>query len=247
MRMLASPFDNGQAEVSGRALTMKVAETVSTCVGSGPVAAVIMAAVLLLTVQVFSNLIPPLQSPDEPAHLERAYLLSKGEIILRAPSGVTGGEIDTGLLTYIESFARLPTQYDQKVHAAEISRTRNIHWSGSRRFQELVNTAVYFPLPYIPQAIALALGRWTGLTVDASYKMARWLSLLSSVSLLWGALYIYRTPPIVAALFCIPMSLFQMGSASLDAVTFGTCALASSLSARGVDNRAPFSTEMHIT
>ena len=52
----------------------------------------IVAAAFLL-----NAIIPPSQSPDENSHLARAYLLSRGHVLLdRDPAG-SGGAIDEGL------------------------------------------------------------------------------------------------------------------------------------------------------
>jgi len=43
-------------------------------------AALLSIVFFILVVQSISPVIPPFQSPDEDAHLKRAYLLAKGEI-----------------------------------------------------------------------------------------------------------------------------------------------------------------------
>jgi hypothetical protein len=70
---------------------------------------------LFFFVVCISCFIPPLQSPDEPAHLSRAYLLSKGEIFLGVSDGVTGGKVDSGLLKYLDSFTYIHPKFPVKV------------------------------------------------------------------------------------------------------------------------------------
>lgn len=200
---------------------------------------------LFLVVQSVSFLIPPFQSPDEPAHLARAYLLSKGEIFLGARGGETGGNIDTGLLAYMDSFQEFPFQYDRKLTHTIIHAVKQIRWSGHRQFRGLFNTAVYFPLPYLPQAVAFAIGERMHLTVETTYYLARLFSLAATLALLWAALVLYSTPYLVLALFAIPMTLFQLGSASLDSVTFGTCALTGALFLRACDPQFSFDLREH--
>src|SRR5882762_2404479 len=83
---------------------------------------------LIILVQIISFVIPPFQSPDEPDHLKRAYLLSKGEVFLGSSNGMTGGEIDSGLLRYMESFDGIPFNYDRKLSAAIIQSSKGIRW-----------------------------------------------------------------------------------------------------------------------
>ena len=60
---------------------------------------------LLATTLLFSNLIPPFQSPDEFEHIKRAYLLSTGDIVLKTYGAESsGGQINVGLLSYIKHF-----------------------------------------------------------------------------------------------------------------------------------------------
>jgi uncharacterized membrane protein len=187
-----------------------------------------------------------MQSFDEPAHLSRAYLLSKGAIFLNTKEGETGGDIDTGLLSYIDSFQSFPFQYDRKITATDIRASKQINWSGQSKFLGFFNTAIYFPLPYFPQAMAFAFGERSGLTVKTTYYLARLFSLAATLCLLWSAMLLYPTPPLVLALFVTPMTLFQLGSASLDSVTFGTCALTASLFLRGSDARFSFNVGLHV-
>ena len=118
---------------------------------------------LFLIVQFLTCLIPPLQSPDEAYHLERAYLLSKGQIFLGSQRGLTGGDIDTGFIAYKSSFLELLPDYDHKVTGATIRSAKRIVWSGKTQFVAIFNTSAYFPLPYAPQALAISLGEHVGL------------------------------------------------------------------------------------
>lgn len=59
-------------------------------------------AILSIGYFFLSSVIPPLMSPDEPNHIERAYLLEKGVVVLdRKEGNSSGGYIDTGLLDYL--------------------------------------------------------------------------------------------------------------------------------------------------
>jgi uncharacterized membrane protein len=202
---------------------------------------------LFLIVNAISHLIPPFQSPDEGAHLERAYLLAKGEIFLRTIDGVTGGAIDTGFLHYMNTFLDLRFEYKRKITHSVIRSTNRLLWSGKREFTDVYNTALYFPFPYMPQALAFTIGERLGLSINDSYHLARLFSLTATLGMFLTALLIYPAPLPACLLMTTPMALFQLGSASLDAVTFGATAMAAALFMRGANTRYSFDTWMHIT
>ncbi|MBV1750286.1 MAG: DUF2142 domain-containing protein [Desulfarculus sp.] len=167
-----------------------------------------------------SSLIPPLQSPDEFDHVERAYLLSKGAIILDAPEGQSsGGMIDTGLLDYFRIYGGIIFKPDKKLSLADSERAKSINWTGAKEFRPAYGISYYFPLLYVPQAVGLAIGEKTGLSIDFSYRLARLLSLLAIALIVLVAFNIYSPNPLVMALLALPMSLFQISSASIDGLS----------------------------
>lgn len=199
----------------------------------------------LFIAQTIALLIPPFQSDNESEHLKRAYLLSKGEIFSRTVEGITGGDIDTGLLEYMESFEDIRFNYDHKITRTVVRSTRDITWSGRREFRPFPNTSFYFPLPYIPQATAFAIGERCRMTVRESYYLARTLSLLATLALVYAAFVTFPMPLMVLAALSLPMSLFQIGSASLDSVTFGMAVLTGALFMRGANVSMSFPWYMH--
>lgn len=210
--------------------------------------ALFLLSFLFVIVVLFSGLIPPFQSPDEFNHIKRAYLLSKGELFVGSSrDGITGGEIDTGLLRYMQYFEPMGYNYAEKMTSTAAASSERIQYSGAREFSELPNIAVYFPLVHSPQAFALFASERFNLTVAESYRLARLFSLVVTLGLLWYAMMLYPVPIAVLALFLTPLSLFQLGSASLDSLTFSTSALAGALFMRGADRTYSFSGYMHAT
>ena len=64
---------------------------------------------------IFLNfLIPPFQSPDDFNHFKRAYLLTEGEFVLKKYNLNTGGEIDNGLLDYMNLHSKIPFNKNEK-------------------------------------------------------------------------------------------------------------------------------------
>ena len=150
-------------------------------------------AITLLLGGVLSAIIPPGKSPDEADHMVRAYLLSQGHVFLKTErcqgenalchngSTMSGGPVDQGLLEYF----RLHDPYRRhKESMLDLQAGRVIPWRGQEVFFHAPGTGYYFPLVYLPQATALALGKTLGLTVENSYYLARAFAMTSGVLVL---------------------------------------------------------------
>ncbi len=175
---------------------------------------------LFLVCFLLSAIIPPFQSPDEFDHVKRAYFLTRGQVILDTPAGKSsGGMIDTGLAAYINAYGRLPFDPDRKLSVAELDEANSIHWTGTQEFSPAPGTGYYFPLIYAPQATGLVVGEMLGISVDGSYRLARFCVLASASLILAIAFMIYRPSPLAAALLVLPMGVFQLSSASLDGIS----------------------------
>lgn len=200
-------------------------------------------AVLLLLVlgSVLSALIPPFQSPDEFDHIKRAYLLTKGQILLQVPQGKrAGGEIDTGLLSYFDGFQGLKYHRDKKISREDDFNVSSFKWSGKRVFSEAPGTGYYFPLVYAPQALGLGIGENLGLLIEHSYRLARLFTLAFSVIVLAVAFAVFPVNAFILGLLILPMSLFQFCSASLDAFTTALTVLCIALFMRACNTNFAF-------
>jgi len=178
-----------------------------------------------------SSLIPPFMSPDEVDHVKRAYWLSQGHVILDTEEGQnSGGQVDTGLTQYMNSYyLTFMKDRNHKVTASEVAEAPSMQWSGQSVYSPAPGTGYYLPLAYAPQAVALGFGKLAGLSVDTSYRLARLFSLIAALVILLVAISIYEINPLAAALLILPMSLFQLSSASLDGITNALAVLAISL------------------
>ena len=164
-----------------------------------------------------SALIPPFQSPDEFEHVKRAYFLSHGTILLESPAGQSSGDyMDTGLREYMDVYLKYIGSRENRISIDASEEARFIRWSGKKDFMPASGAATYFPLAYAPQAIGLGLGEKMGWTVDISYRLARFLALVSVACLLVLSFRLFPVSPLVVALIILPMSFFQFSSASLD-------------------------------
>ncbi len=182
----------------------------------------------LLIAYVFSAITPPFQAPDEFNHVERAYLLSQGYILLKSVNGApSGGEVDQGLLDYMATFRPMAAHADRKISASELAAASEIRWSNSKsQFETPVNMAYYFPLLYLPSAMGMKLGRAFDLTVDHSYRLARLLTLCTCLVILFFAFRLYPPPIFVLVLLALPMNLFLFSAAVLDGMATSVAVLA---------------------
>jgi len=172
-----------------------------------------------------SALIPPFQSPDEFDHVKRAYLLTQGQIFLETPEGQSsGGMIDSGLFSYFIPYNEILARRDSKIHFDR--EYDDIRWTGQKEFRQ---APCYFPFIYAPQAAGLFIGQILGLSVATSYLLAKITALAISCLIIFYAFSIYSPPPLAAGLLLIPMTMFQMASASLDGISTAISILALSL------------------
>jgi uncharacterized membrane protein len=194
-----------------------------------PLLAAMLAALVAGTF--FSALIPPFQSPDEFDHIKRAYLLSKGRILLvkASQTALAGGMIDSGLLAYLERYQKFPTRPEHKLSRQERAEAAAIRWSGQETASYAAGTGYYFPVAYAPQTLGLLAGRLLDLTIADSYALARFLVLAASIAVIALALRVFPFSPLVPGLLILPMSVFQFSSASLDAFTTALTVLCAAL------------------
>lgn len=192
--------------------------------------ALLPAAIILTCAVVIGAIVPPFQSPDEFDHVERAYGLSKGHVQLATPEGsVSGVWVDDGLLAYMAKFSSLPFDADARLSREKALASLQIGWAGSQTFSGAPGTGYYLPIVYLPQVTALGIGEALGISVDASYRLARLASGSVAALLLFAAFLRWRPSVLVMALLLTPMTLFQWSGAGIDAVSIGAAALALAL------------------
>ncbi|WP_167387488.1 DUF2142 domain-containing protein [Paraburkholderia susongensis] len=190
---------------------------------------------------IFSALIPPMQSPDENDHVKRAYLLSVLSHTVTEPGLSTGGYFDDALQQYqVLMFQALSTKPDARMSAETAKAAADIRWAKVRHYVDMAGAAPYFPLGYLPQAVGLRIGQTLNLGVGASYRLARATTLLSVAVIIAYAFTIFPPNALVICLLALPMTMFQMSSASADGMSFAWTILAASLFRRGMERDAPF-------
>lgn len=166
---------------------------------------------------VFLNFfIPPFQSPDDFNHFKRAYLLTEGEFVLKKNNLNTGGEIDNGLLDYMNLHSKIPFNEHEKYTTEMFNKGKVIKWQTEKSFSGLANIAPYFPLTYLPQAGAIMIGKFFNLSIDQTYKISRFVLLFSVLATLIIANKIWPIPYPNKIILLLPMPIFLFGSSHPD-------------------------------
>ena len=189
-----------------------------------------------------SQLVPPMQSPDENSHIARADTLTRGQWLLGLQAGSlgTGSTVDEGLLTFIDIHMRQAAHPGRRLDPAERAQADAARWTGRERYAAIPGTGYYLPFVYAPQALGLGLGRALDLDIATSYQLARAATLLACVALLAAAVRVLPPNPFVVAVLLLPMSLFQLLSPTLDGVTACLALLLLALFLAGWDRGRPF-------
>jgi hypothetical protein len=206
-------------------------------------------------------LVPQFAGIDEAGHFVRSYQLSTGTMIpVDAPAGApTGGGVclpvsvagelvrtqNTSALHALEGLKVTPKQLRAARAAARGSdeqlSARLPHCHNGEPFISVASFAWYSPLPYVPQAAAVAVVRVAGGGVDAMLIAGRLASVLAYVGIVWVAI---RRSPVGRWALCItallPVALFQ-GATSLspDAMTTAIALLVISSALRMAADPSP--------
>lgn len=197
----------------------------------------ILAFALLIGI-VVSFLIPPFQSPDEFDHIKRAYLLSNGQLLLESPQNLSsGGKIDSGLLSYMKAFEDLPAKEKNKVTRERMEESKKERWTGISNFSPAPGTGYYLPLIYFPQTLGLLIGKSLDLTIDHSYRLVRLISLSISLAILGISIRIFPINFLALGFLALPMTAFQLVSASIDGTSTAIGILSISIFMRAADKR----------
>lgn len=168
----------------------------------------------------FLLVIPPFQVPDEAAHFLRAYQVSEGKIVAEKRDNATGGLIPKSLLDSVTIWNQIPFHPERKATNKQFFETFNISLKKREKlFWNFANTALYSPIPYLPQAIGIALGKVFYLSPIILMYLGRLTNLLSSVYITFLAIKV--TPALKWVFFLLaltPMATFQRASLSADSL-----------------------------
>jgi uncharacterized membrane protein len=172
----------------------------------------------------FLMVTPPFQVPDEPAHFYQSYLLSEGRIRGVQQGNAPGARMPSSLRALTElMIGDVPFNPDARISREALERARALQLEPDRLEYIAFPKAIrYSPLPYLPQAAGIAVGRALGASPFELVHWARAINLLVSVALILLALNQlpgYRWLAVLLAL--TPMAMFLRSSMSADAMTIG--------------------------
>lgn len=174
-------------------------------------------------------LLPVGRVPDEPAHLERVYLISSGQLL--PPSDGSGYALPANFMRWQTSETYSLTDVAHDLSLALDSRTART--SGGEA------TGIYPIDCYFPQALCMAIAHlftdnWAALLYAA--RLGGW---LATAFLLYHAIRIAPTGKALIMLIALfPMSLQEAISASADGLALGAAVCFTAYVLRAADGRA---------
>jgi len=183
-------------------------------------------------------LTPPFQVPDEAQHFFKAYQVSEGQWRGTVQDGKAGGFVPSSLsdlvLTHLGTLEIHTARPVQPRPLRKTSAGFGVPLAASERaFVNFSGAAFYSPLPYMPQAAAIAVGR----ALDAGPLVLLYAARLANgVAALLVLAYAIRLRPVgvegalVAAL--LPIALFEYASVSPDALLISSAFLFTALTLR---------------
>lgn len=190
-------------------------------------------AALVFIVGLFSLcLTPPFQVADEHAHFYRAFQISEGVLGGVKIGNETGGMIPTSVFHDVIQFNDLIFHWDRQISF----HTWLEKWNASQpldpahleklQFTEFANSVNYSPVVYIPQVLGIGLAKFFALNTFFALYLARFLNLLLASLLAGVALntlsFSLRSVLSLFLVIGMPMTVFQMASASADSLTQAT-------------------------
>ncbi len=192
-----------------------------------PERAFLLLAILLGVVFIFVT--PPFEVPDEGAHFYRSYQVSVGRLLPQenGEGGVyRGGGIlpESIIYTCHTATGGVPFHPEVKVDMEKnILPLFDVRLDPKKKaFIAFPNTASYPFVPYIPQAVGIALGRIIGLSPLSLMYLGRLTNLIVWIFLIYLSIRITPIGKWVLFLAALtPMSLFMGASLSGDAATNG--------------------------
>lgn len=172
---------------------------------------------------------PPFQMPDEPHHFMRALQVANGQIGgQRISETLAGGSIEANVQSVALAFKALAHDLGSRLQIADLARIAALRWGDSpKNPADFDNTAIYPPTLYLPAALAVKLGRASGLSILGTYYLARLIvgSLgvgMAALSLAWCR----RGRTTLFLLLSLPLTLSTFASVSQDAMGIACGSLA---------------------
>lgn len=183
---------------------------------------------------------PPFQVPDEVQHFDRAYQLSEGVLLGTGQDGRHGGMLPSSLPVLARRFLGINTDAEghpiTRQPLAQTWRALSLPLDPAKReFVEFNGVGAYAPLAYLPQALAIAIGRAAGAGPLALLWLARAANALVAIALVSVAVGLMPVGQVPALLFgLLPMALYEYASVSPDALVISGSFLLAALGLRAL-------------
>ena len=190
----------------------------------------------------FAVCMPPFQAPDEQAHFDRSYQISRGGLY-----GGSGGYVDRAIDEASYHYSQLPQHPEARLSDADESAAASVKWTGQTVYSIFPNTAANPPIGYLPQALGVALGRIVDMGVVHTLILSRLINgafaiLISALALYWCR----RGKLVMFAVLLMPMTMFLFGSCNQDASLISFTCLAFALVSRQISEGVPLALRMTI-
>jgi hypothetical protein len=180
-----------------------------------------------LTALLLLLLTPPFQVPDEAAHFFRAYSLSEGRLSGVRLGGKPGVVVPESVVATKEAWEqKIPFHPEARLDLDRALPTFGMPLDPERwRFKPVSNaivTIAYPPVPYLPQAVGIALGRMFEAPPIFLFYLGRLANAVAALLLCGMAIRLvpFGKWPLLL-LMLTPVSCFLRSSVSADAVTLG--------------------------
>lgn len=178
---------------------------------------------------------PPFSIADEPQHFLRAWSIASGRAVPLKRGDSAGDFVPASLNRLIADLAGdLPLNLSRKVEPRVLLAALDRPLEAEpREWTDFRNTALASPLPYVPAAATIAIGRLAGIPPLGLFYLTRLASLAAALALLWTALRIVPTRRhLWVALALMPMTLGQLAAVSADGMLIALAFLWTALVAR---------------
>jgi uncharacterized membrane protein len=196
----------------------------------------------IIMFQVFFT--PPFQTPDSPNNFDRAYQVSRGLVIGRKLNGVSGGSLNSNIISTESLFSYIPFHYNHKLTSNVLSKAELYRWRTNDKthheFSSFPNTSVYPPFAYLPQAFAIDIGRLLNLTILNTYRLALLFVSICAIFITYKALSLNsRITPAIFATASLPMVTCLYAAMEADALLISIGFFFAAFMAGRLDDDAP--------
>lgn len=188
----------------------------------------------------YALVVPPFQTPDEHQHLFRAWQVASFDLVGERRGDEAGGMLPPSLgqaaaaeigSIYPHAAREIPVRPAYEMY----SRRTAVDTGTPERFTNFFGSVIYPPTSYVPQVVAIWLGRSVGFSVESILRLARLLNSALTITLLWGAIRITPLGKRLLLTFALlpPVAAFS-ASMGQDGLVIGLSALVVATGLRAV-------------